>query len=66
MSSTFIIIESSENSLAVQWLGFSESHSVVSDSLQPHGLQPTRVSVNGILQARELEWAAIPSSRGSF
>ena len=32
-----------------------ESHSVVSDSLQPHG----------ILQARILEWVAFPFSRGS-
>ena len=37
----------------------SESHSVVSDSLQPHG------KVHGILQARILEWIAMPSSRGS-
>ena len=33
----------------------SESHSVVSDSLQPHG----------ILQARILEWVAFPFSRVS-
>ena len=33
----------------------SESRSVVSDSLQPHGL----------LQARTLEWVAFPFSRGS-
>ena len=33
----------------------SESHSVISDSLQPHG----------ILQARILEWVALPFSRGS-
>ena len=37
------------------------SHSVVSDSLEPHGLQCTR----GILQARTLEWVAMPSLRGS-
>ena len=41
------------------------SHSVVSDSLQPHGLEPTSSSVHGILQARVLEWIAIPFSRGS-
>ena len=29
------------------------SRSVVSNSLQPHGLQPTGSSVHGILQARE-------------
>ena len=36
-----------------------ESRLAVSDSLQPHGL------VHGILQARILEWAAFPFSRGS-
>ena len=36
----------------------SESHSVVSDSLRPH-------TVHGILQARRLEWVAVPFSRGS-
>ena len=36
-----------------------ESHSVLSDSLRPHGL------VHGILQARILEWVAFPFSRGS-
>ena len=35
------------------------NHSVVSDSLQPG------FSVHGILQARILEWVAMPSSRGS-
>ena len=37
----------------------SASHSVVSDSLWPHGI------VHGILQARILEWVAVPFSRGS-
>ena len=38
----------------------SECHSVLSDSLQPHGLySPWN------LQARILEWAAFPFSRGS-
>ena len=37
----------------------SESHSVVFNSLRPHGLY------HGILQARILEWIAIPFSRGS-
>ena len=37
----------------------SESHSFMSDSLQPHG------RVHGILQARILEWVAIPFSKGS-
>ena len=39
----------------------SESRSVVSDSLWPHGLY----RVHGILQARILEWVAFPFSRGS-
>ena len=39
------------------------SHSVVSNSLQPHGLcSPTGSSVHTILQARILEWVAIFSS----
>ena len=32
--------------------------SVVSDSLRPHGLQPPDASVQGIFQARLLEWVA--------
>ena len=35
------------------------SLSVVSDSSQPHGLQPRGSSVPGILQARVLEWGAV-------
>ena len=38
------------------------SHSVVSSSLWPHGLQPTRLLM-GILQPRILEWLAMPSCR---
>ena len=38
------------------------SHSVVSDSSRPHGLQPTRSSAHGIFQARVLEWGAIAFS----
>ena len=42
------------------------SHSVVSDSLQPHGLYSSPgSSVHRILQARILEWVAISFSRGS-
>ena len=44
----------------IQWNIESESQSVVSDSLWPHGL-----TVYGILQARILEWVAFPFSRGS-
>ena len=51
------------------------SHSVVSDSFQPHGLWPARLLCPwggqaplsmGILQTRILEWVAMPSSRGSM
>ena len=38
---------------------------VVSDSVRPHRLQPTRLPVPGLLQARILEWVAIPFSRAS-
>ena len=45
----------------------SDSHSVVSNSLWPHGLYALPgSSVQGILQARILEWVAIPFSRGYF
>ena len=39
----------------------SESHSVMSDSLQLHRLYV----VHGILQVRIVEWVAFPFSRGS-
>ena len=42
------------------------SHSVVSDSLQCHGLYPPGSSVHGISQATILEWVAICYSRGVF
>ena len=42
------------------------SCSVVSDSLRPHEpCSPRGFSVHGILQARILEWIAIPFSKGS-
>ena len=37
----------------------------MSNSLRPHGLQPARLLSVGILQARMLERADIPFSRGS-
>ena len=43
----------------------SVSHSIMSNSLRPHGLYLPGSSVHGILQARMLEWIAIPFSRGS-
>ena len=39
-------------------------HSIVSDSLWPHGLGPPSSSVHGIFQARILEQVAISYSRG--
>ena len=48
--------------LSLKW---KWSCSVMSDSLQPHGLQPTGSSFHGIFQARVLEWIAISFSRGS-
>ena len=42
------------------------SCSVVSDSLWPHGLQPSRLLHSQAFQARVLEWVAISFSRGSF
>ena len=38
------------------------SHSVVSDSSRPHGLQPTRLLCPWIFQARIVEWGAIAFS----
>ena len=49
--------------------GFSTvlSHSVVSDSLRPHGLVAHQALLSmGILQARILKWVAMLSSRGIF
>ena len=39
--------------------------SVVSDCLRPMDCSPPGSSVRGILQARTLQWVAVPSSRGS-
>ena len=44
---------------------YNMSCSVMSDSLQPHGLGHQAPLSMGILQARILEWVAIPFSRGS-
>ena len=37
------------------------SHSVTSESLRPMNCSPPGPSVHGILQARILQWAAMPS-----
>ena len=42
----------------------SESHSVMSNSLCPLDCSLPGSSVHGVLQARTLEWVAIPFSRG--
>ena len=42
----------------------SESDSVMSDSLSPHGLQPTSLLCPRGFSRQELEWVAIPISRG--
>ena len=47
------------------WKCESVSHSVVSDSVTPWTVAPPGSSVQGILQARILEWIAIPFSRES-
>ena len=41
-------------------------HSVMSDSANPWTVSLPGSSLHGILQARILEWVAMPSSRGSF
>ena len=43
----------------------SVSCSVMSDSLQPTGGSPPGSSVHGILQAKILEWVAMPFSKVS-
>ena len=45
--------------------GASVSRSVISDSFDPVDCSPPSSSVCGILQARILEWFAMPSSAGS-
>ena len=52
----------------LEWALFlqrSVSCAVVSDSVTPWACSPPSSSVRGILQARILEWAAIPFFRGS-
>ena len=56
-----ICLKKKNNSWVLFKLGESESQSVVSNSLLPHGLY----TVHGILQARILEWVAVPFSRRS-
>ena len=46
-------------------ISVSVSHSVVTNSLQHYGLQPTRLLSPWNLQTRMLEWVTITFSRGS-
>ena len=52
----------SHTSTLAKW---SESRSVASNSLRPHGLYLPGSSVRGVLQVWILEWVAISFSRGS-
>ena len=52
-------VSAARSSLMVVWLLVKVWKSVVFESLWPHGL------VHGILQARILEWVAVPFCRGS-
>ena len=47
------------------WVCCFFSHSVVSNSLWPMDFNPPGSSIHGVLQARILEWVAIPFSRRS-
>ena len=49
----------------VYTLGVCYVTAVLSDSLLPWDCSPPVSSVHGILQARILEWVAVPSSRAS-
>ena len=42
-----------------------ECYWAISNSVQPHGLEPPDFSIHGNIQARILEWVAITHSRGS-
>ena len=48
---------------SLKWKSESVSRSVLSNSLWPHGLQPTRLFSPWNSPARILEWVAIPFSR---
>ena len=62
----FSQIPISEKSCIQVWKvkSVSVSHSVMSNSLWPHGCSRPSSSVHEILQATVLEWLAIPFSRG--
>ena len=49
--------------MIISFLAKSESRSIVSNSLRPHGSDS---SIHGILQAKILEWVAVPFSSRIF
>ena len=57
---SFLLVSSRDPKM---WHCVCVSSLVVSDSLQPHMLQPTGPPVHGILQASTLEWVAISFSK---
>ena len=62
LSYVFLLL-SFKSSLYILDVKWSESHSVLSDSLKP--MDYTDCMVHEILQARILEWVAVPFSRRS-
>ena len=74
-SSSYALIHSSSGTCSagrdiaaksMSWIHCCLATQSVWHSLLPYGLKPTGSSVHRILQARVLEWVAMPSSRGSF
>ena len=63
LNQSWLIIHNIQSTMECVCVYVCISHSVVSDSLQPHGLKS---SVHGVSQASTLEWVAISFSRGSF
>ena len=59
---SFLLVSSRDPKM---WHCVCVSCLVVSDSLQPHMLQPTGPPVHGILQASTLEWVAISFSKSN-
>ena len=57
-----IRVFSNKSTLRMRWPKYWSFSSVLSNSLQPHGLYLPGPSVHGILQARILEWVAISFS----
>ena len=58
-------IRSDKKSWVTFFLDLSVSHSVMSNSLGPHGLQPARLLCAWNFSGKNVEWVATPYSRGS-